>query len=41
MVVFGTYCNAQVRKDLPKEKVSEPKLISGGQPKLSSIQGLP
>jgi len=28
LVVFGTSCNAQIRKDLPKEKVGEPKTIA-------------
>jgi ligand-binding sensor domain-containing protein len=33
-----TPCNGQVKKDLPKEKVSEPKIIADGQPKLIKIQ---
>ena len=40
IVVFGTSGNAQVRKNLPKEKVSEPKIISVGQPKLMSVRPL-
>jgi hypothetical protein len=36
---FGTPGNGQVKKELPKEKVSEPKIISEGQPKLTKTQG--
>jgi hypothetical protein len=32
--LFFTSCNGQVKKELPKEKVSDPKLISHGHPKL-------
>ncbi|WP_461100190.1 ligand-binding sensor domain-containing protein [Telluribacter humicola] len=39
MIIFGTSCNGQVQKDLPKEKVSESKIIAAGQPKLIKTQG--
>ena len=39
ILVFATACNGQVKKDLPKEKVSEPKNIFTGQPKLIKTQG--
>ena len=39
ILIFGTSCNRQVKKDLPKEKVSESKIISVGQPKLIKTQG--
>jgi ligand-binding sensor domain-containing protein len=39
ILIFGTSCNGQVKKDLPKEKVSESKVISVRQPKLVKIQG--
>jgi ligand-binding sensor domain-containing protein len=34
LFVFMTSCNGQVKKDLPKEKVSESTVISVGHPKL-------
>jgi ligand-binding sensor domain-containing protein len=39
ILIFGTSCNGQVAKDLPKEKVSETKIVSDGQPKLIKTQG--
>lgn len=39
ILIFGTSCNGQVRKDLPKEKVSESKTIYVGLPKLIKTQG--
>ena len=36
-----TSCNGQVKKDLPKEKVSEPKALSAGQPELIKPPGSP
>lgn len=39
--VFCTSCNGQVKTDLPKEMVSESKIISVGQPKLITTQSLP
>ena len=33
VAIFNTSCNGQVKKDLPKDKESEPKIISVGQPK--------
>lgn len=39
ILIFGTSCNGQVKKDLPKEKVPESKIVSPGQPKLIKIQG--
>ncbi len=38
--MFGTSCNGQVKKDLPKEKVNEPKIIAVGKPKLIKNLGL-
>ncbi len=37
ILLFCTSCNGQVKKDLPKEKVSELKIISGKQQKLASL----
>lgn len=34
ILFLGTSCNGQVKKDLPKENLSESKIISQGQPKL-------
>jgi hypothetical protein len=34
LFVFMTSCNGQVKKDLPKEKVSESNILSIGHPKL-------
>ncbi len=34
ILIFGTTCNGQVKKDLPKETVSVSKIISVGQTKL-------
>jgi ligand-binding sensor domain-containing protein len=34
ILIICTSCNGQVKKDLPKEKVSESKIIADGQPKL-------
>ena len=34
ILIIATSCNGQVKKDLPKDKESEPKIISVGQPKL-------
>lgn len=39
ILIIGTSCNGQVKKDLPKEKVSESKTISDRQPKLIKTQG--
>jgi ligand-binding sensor domain-containing protein len=39
ILIFGTSCNGQVKKDLPKEKALESKKISVGQPKLIKTQG--
>lgn len=39
MFIFCTSCNGQVKKDLQKEKVSEPGIVSIGQPKLIKTQG--
>ena len=39
ILLFGTSCNGQVKKDLPKERVSESKIISVGQQKLIKTQG--
>lgn len=39
ILIIGTTCNGQVKKDLPKENVSESKIISDGQPKLIKTQG--
>jgi ligand-binding sensor domain-containing protein len=38
ILVFGTACNGQVKKGLPKEKVSESKIIPVGRPKLVKTQ---
>jgi ligand-binding sensor domain-containing protein len=34
ILIIGMSCSGQVKKDLPKEKVSESKIIADGQPKL-------
>jgi ligand-binding sensor domain-containing protein len=34
ILIIATSCNGQVKKDLPKEKASELKIIADGQPKL-------
>jgi hypothetical protein len=34
VLLLGTSCNGQVKKDLPKDTVSQSKIISVGQPKL-------
>ena len=34
ILLLGTACNGQVKKDLPKEKVSESNILSVGHPKL-------
>lgn len=39
ILFFSTFCNGQVKKDLPKEKGSDPKIITVGQPKLKKTQG--
>ncbi|HKO77587.1 MAG TPA: hypothetical protein VJU52_10230, partial [Flavobacterium sp.] len=39
ILFFFTACNGQIKKDLPKEKVSESKTIVGGHPKLIKTQG--
>ncbi len=39
ILIIGASCNGQVKKDLPKENVIEPKIISAGQPKLIKTQG--
>jgi ligand-binding sensor domain-containing protein len=41
ILIFGTSCNGQVKKDLPKETVSESNIIADGQPKLTATQSLP
>jgi len=38
-IILYTSCNGQVKKELPREKVSETKLSSSGQPKLIKTQG--
>jgi ligand-binding sensor domain-containing protein len=38
ILIIGTSCNGQGKKDLPKEKVSETKIISDRQPKLIKTQ---
>jgi len=40
ILIFGTSCNGQVKKDLPKEKVSEPRVISVNQQKFIKTQSL-
>jgi ligand-binding sensor domain-containing protein len=39
ILIFDTSCNGQVKRDLPKEKVSESKIIAEGQPKLIKTLG--
>ena len=39
LTVGFTVCHGQVKKDLPKEKESESKIIADGQPKLIKTQG--
>jgi Na+-transporting methylmalonyl-CoA/oxaloacetate decarboxylase gamma subunit len=39
ILIFGISCNGQVKKDLPKEKASESKIISAGHVKLIKTQG--
>ena len=39
ILVFGTSCNAQVRQDLPKEKVGEQKIPAIQPPKIKKTQG--
>ena len=34
IIIFGTACNGPVKKDLPKEKLSESNKISDAHPKL-------
>jgi ligand-binding sensor domain-containing protein len=41
ILIFGTACNGQVKKDLPKEKVSESNKISDAHPKLIKTIGNP
>ena len=41
ILIVGTACNGQVKKDLPKEKVSESNIISVGHPKLIKTIGNP
>lgn len=41
IVLFGTACNGPVKKDLPKERVSESNIISVGHPKLIKTIGSP
>jgi ligand-binding sensor domain-containing protein len=40
IIILGTSCNGQVKKDLSKEKISESNTISQGQPKLIKNLGL-
>ena len=40
ILIFGTSCNGQVKKDLPKEKVSESIIISANQQKYIKSQSL-
>ena len=40
-IIFGTACNGQVKKDLPKEKVSESNIIAADHPKLIKTIGNP
>jgi ligand-binding sensor domain-containing protein len=39
VLIFGTSCNGQVKKDSMEEKLSESKIISIGQPKLTKNLG--
>jgi len=41
ILIFGTACNGPVKKDLPKEKVSESNTISSGHAKLIKTIGSP
>src|SRR4028118_95969 len=38
ILVIGTSCNGQVKKDLPKENAIESKIIFNNQPKLKKSQ---
>ncbi len=38
VLIIGTSCNGQVKKDLPKEKVAESKIVLDDQPKLIKTQ---
>src|SRR5689334_6049132 len=39
VLIFGTACNGQVKKDSPKEKVEHPKLIKTiGNPRYGNVQ---
>ena len=40
ILIFGTSCNGQVKKDLPKETVSESKIIPANQQKFIKTQSL-
>src|SRR5688572_22117372 len=40
ILIFGTSCYGQVKKDLPKEKVSESRTISANQQKYIKTQSL-
>jgi hypothetical protein len=40
LLIFGTPCNGQVKKDLPKEKVSESRIISANQNKYIKSESL-
>ncbi|ESU22730.1 hypothetical protein FEDK69T_19900 [Flavobacterium enshiense DK69] len=39
ILIFVTSCNGQVKRDLPKEKANDSKIIAAGQPKLIKTQG--
>src|SRR5688500_317361 len=39
ILIFGSSCLGQVKNGLPKEKISEPKIIPVGQPKLIDSKG--
>ena len=41
IIIFGTACNGPVKKDLPKEKVSESNILSITHPKLIKTIGDP
>ncbi len=41
ILIFGTACNGPVKKNLPKEKVSESNIIPDGHPKLIKTIGNP
>lgn len=40
LFIFITSCNGQIKTDLPKDGVSEPKIIKDGHPKMIRTQGI-